>query len=170
MESFRFILFCFLPFAGLAQLAPKSDSSKYSPTTSTFSLTFSMFNHAERLMEGQTTYELTDTQLRISNTSFGEKKGKEIFSKKIANNRLSHTIQKLRLDTLKDFYTNWCVMTTSGNEYCLKFSSPQLTKKISLHHYYLKQLDDIIQFINANLPKRHQFQYLTKDQKQDCKL
>ena len=79
-------------------------------------------------------------------------------------------ILKLRLDTLKDYYTNWCVMTTSGDEYFLNFSSPQLTKKISLHHYYLKQLDAIIQLINANLPKKHQFRYLNKDEKQDCKL
>jgi len=170
MKSFRFILLYFLPFSVLGQLTPKSDSSKYNPTTSTFSLTFSMFNHAEWLMEGQTACELTDKQIRILNTSFGDKKGKEIFSKKLDGRNFIDTILKLRLDTLKDYYTNWCVMTTSGDEYFLNVSSSKVKKQISLHHYYLKQLDDIIQLINANLPKKHQFRYLTKDEKQDCKL
>jgi hypothetical protein len=170
MKLFRFILLYFLPFVGLGQVTSKMTRSNNNLKTYKFSLTFCMFNHAEWLMEGQTTYELTNTQIRIINTSFGEKKGKEIYSKKIVNNSFIDTIMKLRLDTLKDYYTNWCVMTTSGDEYFLNVSSPWLKKKISLHHYYLKQLNDIIQILNSLIPNRFQFKYLSKDEKQDCHL
>ena len=74
------------------------------------------------------------------------------------------------MENLKDCYFNYCVMVTSGDEYFLDFTNNSKTKSISLHHYYLKQLDEIIKLINANLPKKHQFQYLTKDERQDCKL
>jgi hypothetical protein len=170
MNFIKFTLLPFLSFIGLELFTPKEDNSKHDATTSKFTLTFSRFNHAEWLMEGQTTYILTDKQIKIINTSFGEKKGKQIFSKIIAPNNYVETIVKLRLDTLRDHYTNWCVMTTSGDEYYLDFSSPKQKKKISLHHYYLKQLDEIIQILNALVPKKFQFSYLPKDEKQDCRL
>ena len=136
---------------------------------SKFTLTFSTFNHAEWLMRGQTTYKLTESELKIINTPFGDKKGKEVFSKTISPHKnFIDTILNLRLDSLKDDYTNWCVMITSGDEYFLNFSSPKQEKNISLHHYYLKQLDDIIQIFNSMIPPKFQFSYLKKDEKQDC--
>jgi hypothetical protein len=74
------------------------------------------------------------------------------------------------MDSLKDYYFNYCVMITSGDEYFLNFTNSSTKKSISLHHYYLKQLEEIIQLINTNLPKKYQFQYLTSGERQDCKL
>lgn len=61
-------------------------------------------------------------------------------------------------------------MITSGDEYFLDITKNSTKKSISLHHYYLKQLEDIIQIINSKLPKKYKFHYLSKDEKQDCKL
>jgi len=134
-----------------------------------FILRLSTFNHAGLLTQGQTTYTLTESEIKITNTSFGDKKGKTVFSKTISTHtNFFDKIIKLRLDSLEAHYTNWCVMTTSGEEYLLNFSSSKQKKKISLHHYYLKQLDEIIQIFNSQVPKQFQFSYLTKDEKQDC--
>ncbi len=59
-------------------------------------------------------------------------------------------------------------MTTSGDEYFLNFSSAKQEKNISLHHYYLKQLDDITQMFNSLVPIKFQFLYLKNGEKQDC--
>ena len=102
---------------------------------------------------------------------FGDTTSKTVYLKPVKNNQtLISTIDKSGLDSLKDYYFNNCVMITSGDEYFLDFESNSTQKSISLHHYYLKQLDDIIQIINSNLPKEYRFQYLAKDTKQDCSL
>lgn len=136
-----------------------------------FSLTLSTFNHAERISSGTTTYQLTDTSIQVINTPFRDKKGKVLFSKLFPTlQKTLITINSIRLDTLKDLYFNNCVMATSGNEYSLDFKSPSMIKHISLHHYYLKQLDNIVQLINSSVPQNYQLLYLGQDTKQDCTL
>jgi hypothetical protein len=136
-----------------------------------FSISFSTFNHAERIFDGTTTYLLTETSIKVKKTYFGDTTSKTIYSKKIKNSQsLILTLSKIEIDTLKDYYFNYCIMITSGDEYFLDFRHNSKKKSISLHHYYLTQLEDIIQIINSNLPNKYRFQYLTKDEKQDCKL
>jgi hypothetical protein len=174
MESMKIlgvsILLVFVSVAfGQNQSAKGNINSKDSVTK--FSLSFSTFNHAERIFDGTTTFLLTASSVKVTKRSFGGTKSKTVYSKKIPNKQLLlSTINKIGLDSLKNFYFNYCVMVTSGNEYFLDFTSNSTTKSIRLHHYYLKQLDDVIQFINANLPKRYQFQYLPKNTTQDCSL
>ena len=136
-----------------------------------FSISFSTFNHAERIYNGSTTYHLTDTSIKVSKTYFGDTASKIIYSKKIKHNQtLISQLSKIQVDTLEDYYFNFCVMMTSGDEFYLDFTQNSTKKSISLHHYYLKQLDDIVQVINSTLPSKYQFRYLNKDEKQDCKL
>jgi hypothetical protein len=145
-------------------------SDKTDPKNSSFSLSLNFFNHADWLMKGQTTYVLTESRIKVVNTSFGTKKGKVIFSKKMMQpNGLKDSIINLNLVSLEDNYSNWCIMTTSGNEYFINFSSAQQDKDVWLHHYYLKQIDDLVHLINSYLPQKYQFQYLSKDTEQDCK-
>jgi hypothetical protein len=170
MKLVIYLTFYFFPFTVLGQVNHNTDSFKSNKPLSKFTLALSMLNHAEWLMEGQTTYTLTESEIKITNTGFGAKKSKVIFSKKITPaNKFNNAIIKLGLDSLEDYYTNWCVMTTSGNEYFLNFTTDNRTKKISLHHYYLKQLDEVVQILNSLVPTKFLFSYLSKDQKQECR-
>ena len=164
MKLVRFIVLIFLPLITIGQLNSKLDSSYLLKRTSDFKLTFTAFNHAELIMNGVTTYTLTDKQIKVSNKSFGSKIEKVIFSKTIMSKNYIDTILNLRLDTLQEYYTNTCVMITSGDEYFLNFSCYGQKKKISLHHYYLKELDQIIKILNSLVPKEFHFTYLSKNE------
>jgi len=136
-----------------------------------FEVSLSTFNHAERFYNGTTTYLLTESSIKVTKIFFGNPKSNIVYENSIPKTQmLISKINNIELDSLHEFYFNNCVMITSGNEYFLDFVNNKSKKSISLHHYYLKQLDDIIQLINSNLPKKYQFQYLTKDTKQDCSL
>jgi len=149
----------------------QNDSTSVQSNTSysKFTLTFSTFNHAYWILNGTTTYKLTNTSIEVTNTSFGDKKGKVIFRKTFRDSLVSD-INNIGLDSIEDFYFNYCVMVTSGNEYFISFKTAKMTKKVDLHHYYLKQVADMVNIINSQLPDKHKIHYLTRNTKQDCKL
>lgn len=136
-----------------------------------FNISFSTFNHAERIFNGTTIYLLTESSIKVTKMYFGDTTSTTVYSKKIKRNQpLISALNKIEVDSLKDYYFNYCIIMTSGDEYSLDFIKNSTKKSINLHHYYLKQLDDVIQLINSNLPSKYRFQYLNKDEKQDCKL
>jgi hypothetical protein len=152
-----FLLFCIVSFG--------QDSIK------TFNLIFTTYNHAERIINGTTSYVLTDSSIKVTKTFLGERKDKTFYFRCFPRtNKYFSEIRRLELESLKDFYFNFCVLATSGDEYFIYYSDNLITKNINLHHYYLKELDTIIQIINSNVPKKYRFKYLTKETKQDCKL
>lgn len=160
MKIFILIVFIISSLVSLGQ-----DSTK------AFKLTFTTFNHAQRIYNGTTSYILTNSSIKVTKTFLGETKGETVYSRKLPKaQRPTTSISRIRIDSLKDLYLNYCMVPTSGDEYFLNYSDKSTSKKISLHHYYLKQLDDIIQIINSNLPEKYQFQYLPKETKQDCNL
>lgn len=121
------------------------------------------------LSYGFTTYTLTESSIQVTNRSLGDSISKTLYSKTLSKtSRLLTSIKKIRLDSLKNFYFNQCVMITSGDEYYLDFTNDLLTKKIHLHHYYLEQIDEIVKLLNNNLPKKHRFSYVSRDIEQDC--
>ncbi len=123
------------------------------------------------LIDGTTTCLLTETSIQVTKRYFGDTISNTVYRKKIRNNKqLISALNKIQLDTLKDYYANYCIMMTSGNEYMLDFTKNSKKKSIHLHHYYLRALEDIIQLMNAYLPKKHQFHYLGKDEIQNCDL
>lgn len=139
--------------------------------TTAFKLTFTTYNHAERIFNGTTTYILTPSWLKVAKTYYGDTNSKTVYSKSLSKKqKVASSISNIRLDSLKEFYFNYCVMATSGNEYFLDYLNNSTNKRIRLHHYYLKELDDIIQIINSNLPKKYRIRYLTRNTKQDCNL
>ena len=136
-----------------------------------FTLTIFEFNHAERLMKGAMKYIVTDTTIKVLNIPIFEEKGTIIFSKSLS--KFTKSIAQIsiaNLDSLKDLYFNYCIMITSGNEYSLTFKNSSTSKSISLHDYYLKPIEDIIELVNKNLPEKYKIKYLTKETKQDCEL
>ena len=143
-------------------------ASAFGQDSSAFKLTLTTFNHAERIFDGTTTFILTPSSLTVTKT-YLENQTKTVYSKKISDK--AKNIKKVKavdLQSLKDLYFNYCVLPTSGDEYFLQVTNNSNKRQISLHHYYLPALNDIIAFLNDELPKRHQFHYLGKDTKQDC--
>jgi hypothetical protein len=136
-----------------------------------FSLSFSTFNHAHRLFDGTTTFELTESAIKVKKTFLGDTKSKTIYSKSISRPaKILATINKITLDSLKDFYFNNCVLITSGTEYFFRLTIDSTKKSITAHHYYVKELDDIVNLINSCLPDKHRLKYLSKYTQQNCSL
>lgn len=171
MKCFGALIFlCFYSIC-FAQGNSARDIATYSDPDSAFKISFTTFNHAQRLYNGITTYILTASSIKVKKVFLGDTTSKTVFARRIGNkHNLIATFDKLRLDSIEDYYFNYCVMITSGNEYFLTFENRTTKRRVSLHHYYLKQFDDIVQIINANLPRKYRCQYLTKDTKQDCQL
>ena len=136
---------------------------------SNFSLSISTYNHAEQIFKGITTYNLTNDTLTIRKAFIFSDKDTILLSKKIDTNSIDQ-IKNIRLDSLKDFYFNYCIVATSGNEYFISTTIDTVSKKISLHHYYDKQIEELINELNKNIPDNLKFNYLTKETKQACKM
>lgn len=145
--------------------------NKQKKSSYTFYLSLSTFNHTELLFHGVTIYKLTNKFIKVINIPFGEKKGKVIFYKSFSDSQDSSAIiNNFGLDSLEDFYYNYCVVATSGDEYTLNYQGYSKKKSIDLHCYYLKQIDDIVNLINSYLPFSYQINYVKKDEKQNCSL
>ena len=165
MKLFALLLFILFASSTLAQVKP-----------SKFSLTFSSFNHAAKISEGTTTYLLTESSIKVTKTSaeyFGKTETKTVYFSPIPiskSERLISEINEIGLDSLKEYYFNECIMITSGDEYFFSFANSKLKKEINLHHYYLKQIEDVVRLINSIIPQKYHFKYLDKETKQDCTL
>lgn len=168
MKLFGLIISIIFALVNIGQNQTFIDRSK--GQASTFKLSLTTFNHATLLFEGTTTYLLTDKNIKIIKIPFGDSKGTVVFSKPLLSFQDSSAlINNFGLDSLEDMYDNYCVMEPSGNEYFLDYKRYSIKKHISLHHYYLKNIDDIVNFINGFLPKNYQLRYLKKDTRQDCR-
>lgn len=136
---------------------------------SKFSLLISTSNHAELLFNGTMIYNLTNNTLTIHRETMFSDKDTILFSKKLDTNSIEQ-IRNIQLDSLKDHYFNYCIMPTSGNEYFISTTIDTVTKNISLHHFYNKQIKRLINELNKNIPDNFKIDYLSKDTKQDCKM
>lgn len=153
---------------GLIAFGQNKTENKYVDSDSKFLLIISTFNHAQKIYEGTLTYILTDNNLSIERRPMFSEKDTTLFFKKIDNTSLEQ-IKSIRLDKLKDFYFNECVMITSGNEYFVSTTFDNITKTIHLHHYYDRQIEILINELNLQLPDSLKIRYLTSDTKQDCR-
>jgi len=145
-------------------------AQKINPATDNadpFSLSFSTFNHAERIFDGTTTYHLNNRQLTVKKRFFLSAIDTILFTRRVTA-RFLKQLKSTQLDTLKDFYMNWCVMATSGNEYFISTSRGVITKTIRLHHYYLKEIDRLATVINKAVPKNYKIKYLNDDPDNYC--
>ncbi|MDJ1502064.1 hypothetical protein [Xanthocytophaga agilis] len=171
MRFFSVIVFAFCVFA-----CSEQNTSSQLPTTlhnspTRFRLSIVSFNHASQLVDGITTYVVTDSILQVKKTFPGDTTSKVVYSKPIQLNQAQMAvIDKIVSDSLDEYYTTNCVLATSGDEYDINYQTDSRQKRIHLHHYYLQQVDEIKQIINVHLPEKYQFQYLPKDTQQDCPL
>lgn len=135
-------------------------------STEPFSISFNTYNHAE-LLSGGTSFILNNDSLVIKKG--GIKTGRIVFSKEI-DKKIIDEIRSLGLNSLEEYYFNNCVMITSGNEYRISFTDGKTFKRICLHHYYLKQIEQLVVIINNQIPEKYKINYQTGKTKQDCEL
>jgi hypothetical protein len=132
-----------------------------------FSLTLITYNHAELLFEGTLTYTVNDSCITIYNRKELSGKDNVIFSKRIKETSL-HQIKAVKLDTIKRYYNNKCIMPTSGSEYDISITKGAVTKNVHLHHYYQREIDQLIICMNKLLPVEYTIEYVSRKTKQDC--
>ena len=133
----------------------------------TYHLTFATFNHAQMIYDGTIAFTFHKRQLTIHKQFFLSAKDTLLFTRDVTSHFLGQ-LKGIRLDTLKDFYMNWCVMPISGNEYSVSTNNSGITKKNWLHHYYLKEIDKLITVINKVVPKQYKIRYLNDDPDNYC--
>lgn len=163
-KSLLLVISCLHGWSGSAhaqKINPATDN------TDPFSFSFSTFNHAERIFDGTTIYHLNNRQLTVKKRFFLSAIDTILFSRKVTSRFLAQ-LKVIQLDTLKDFYMNWCVMPTSGNEYFISTDRSGITKTIWLHHYYLKEIDNLATVINKVVPKQYKIRYLNDDPDNYC--
>ena len=165
MTKTAYIITLFVMTLGLFVLG---QDSKTKETKSKFSLSISTYNHADQMFNGVTTYNLTDSLLTVQKSSMWSDMDTLLFSKTIDAKSVD-LIKNISLSKLKDFYFNYCIMATSGNEYFVSKTVDTITQKISLHHYYEPQIEKLFEQINKHVPYKLKHDYLTKDTQQDCK-
>lgn len=160
----HFILIFVLVACGQTIASKETETDK-----STYSLSITTYNHAERFMHGTTTYSLSGNTLTIQKRFLNEDKVKVLYSKQQDAGSIDR-IRNVQLDTLEDFYFNYCIMPTSGNEYFITITKDSVTKKISLHHYYHATIEQLFIEVNKVIPKKWKLNYLPKDIEQDCEI
>ena len=114
------------------------------------------------------TYTLKNDHLTISRRVLFSKKEEVLYSGQIKQALLEPLIH-FNSDTLNTFYYNYCVVSTSGNEYFITLTKGTLEKRISLHHYYHAQVEALIKLLNLCIPEEYSIHYLGRDTKQNCK-
>jgi hypothetical protein len=132
-----------------------------------FSLSLRTFNHAEWLSKGVMIYKLKDDSFIISRHTIFQETDSVLFSKIIERN-LVEKVLVMKLDTLKSFYFNECVMATSGAEFDISIKRDTMSKNIQLHHYYHKQIEQLIIELNKAIPNEYKIDYMDLDTEQDC--
>ncbi len=164
MKIFTSVIFSLFVFASYGQNQLSKDS------VTTFKLTFSAYNSGEAIFNGTATYELTEDSVKVKKRYWGDSSSKVVYAVPVpAETDIVSAIYRIGLDSLKNGYINFCVLPTSGNKYTLVLINTSGRKQIYLHHYYLKQIDDVVLLINSYLPESYQLRYLEKETKQDCK-
>lgn len=165
MKIFTTSLFFFFVIASFGQNQLPNDSAV------SFSLTLSTYNHGELIFNGSATYELTKDSIKVKKRFMGDNNSQVVYAASIPGDHdIISMINRMRLDSLKNGYVNFCVLPTSGSKYTLTLVNGLVKKQIHLYHYYLKQVEDITAIINSYLPESYQLRYLRKDTEQDCKL
>ena len=159
-----------LPIIGIGQTKISKGKKDQLRPNHQLKVAFTMYNHAERIFNGITTYVLTDSLIEVKKQYLGDKKSKVVYTNIISNlTQLLSEFKKVNLDSLENYYFNDCVMITSGDEYYFDFVCGSTRKSVSLHHYYVNEVAEVVKIINSTLPDKYQFRYVSKDTQQGCK-
>jgi hypothetical protein len=157
-----------LIFIALTTILLSATAQAQEKDSTHFVLTLSFYNHAELVYDGAMIYRFTNDYLGISRRNLFDKQEKHLYSANIGK-AVSDPVRHLRLDTLQMIYTNYCILSTSGNEYFISIERGTQEKRIHLHSYYHPQIEQLINAINAIVPEEYRILYMSKDTKQDCK-
>lgn len=164
-------LFLVLMIAQFYTLAQNAQAELKSGLKNNFSLEISTFNHAERSFKGTMHYTIFKNRLKVVNQELFDSTKHLLYSEQLSKSAESNIKASIkRLDTLKDLYFNYCVMITSGEELYIGYELNGFSRGVSLHHYYLETIEELVKSLNAILPPKYRIIYLSKETKQDCVL
>jgi hypothetical protein len=170
MKPFSILVFLLI----ISELYAEAQSPKNMPqyiSSGQSSIYVSTYNHAERIYKGTMYYVICDNHLQVLNLHLFDTVARVVFFKSLTNleeTNIENSIRKL--DTLNNFYFNACIMILSGQEYTIEYNIGSFSKTVSLHHYYLEQIEELVDLINKSLPEKYKLSYLLRDTKQDCSL
>jgi len=126
----------------------------------------------ENSKEGRTykIYYFTKKKIRIYDKPFPMHNYKEHLHTihKYNSKELFLEVTKLNLNSLKEVYFNNCVDSTNGQDFSIVIGTKSKSSSTTLHHYYIKEFDNLMTLLNKYLPQIWQIQYLDKETKQDC--
>ncbi len=171
MRETFLLLMAILLFPEMNAEAQSTQNETQYDSSKQFKITIGTYNHAERVFGGTMYYNISDSLLQVLNIPLFDTVVKVVFSKSLSDGEETMIKTSVRnLDSLKDFYFNYCIMPTSGDEFSVRFENDSGPKSIWLHHYYLEQIKELVESMNVNLPKEYKIKYLRKGTKQDCAL
>lgn len=142
-----------------ASILPNDDSL--------FSISIGCYNHAEMLGNGEKVICVENGVLSVLKFEIFTHKETILFRKNLDLASVN-LIRDIRLDTLCEYYFNYCVMPSSGDEYHVLINSIAGKKEIYLHHYYHQQVERLIVELDKHLPKELRMKYLNIDNEQSC--
>jgi hypothetical protein len=137
-------------------------SQETKKTKSKFSLSITTFVYAERLFNGETTYDLKNDTLMIYKKFRLTGEDTFLYYKKKIDNHSVSRLKNIRLDSLDDYYDNYCIFRFSGSEYYISTSLDSVKKDIRIHSYYNKQIERFINELNNSIPEEFKIHYVSK--------
>lgn len=134
-----------------------------------FKLVIVDWDHDTHWYPGKLLYVRTDQYVKIYVFPEWGKARHLIFSKRIPHAAKS-TIRllNLQLDSLRNFYSNPCIVRTIGEELKVTYKRSRYYKSVTLHNYYLNQVGRIVELFNDGLPERFRIMYQPNEAWQDC--
>ncbi|AWH84188.1 hypothetical protein HYN59_03250 [Flavobacterium album] len=152
-----------MKFLRILILAFISINDLYAQGTERFELYFSTYNH----VEGIDSYKITNEEIVVSVKGLVDEKDNVVYISKMRQDIFEKT-KSIKFQSLEDSYFNNCIMATSGSEYFIGFRYGAISKQISLHHYYQKNIANLVELINLSVPEEYHIDYVGEDTQQYC--
>jgi hypothetical protein len=152
-------IFLILSFVFLATSCEQRNKNKPISIIKPFTLIVIVYNHADRLIKGESKYVLNENKLVILNIATIGGKETVLISKDLTPTNTLVKLSTMKIDTLKDFYNNTMIMPTSGDEINIEFRSLEKVKEIHLHSYYNEQIKFVISLLNELTPDEYKIRY-----------
>ena len=100
---------------------------------------------------------LTESNIKIIYRSAIVKKDSLLFSQSLSTSDTLTQISKLNLDTLKPFYSNFCIV--DGSQIFVTLNKNGNRKSVHLSNYYHEDIGKIIYLVNTLVPEKYKVWY-----------
>ena len=147
---------------GLEQKDDKAETIDLKP----FELTVTEWGGA---MAGGLQYVLTEKDLKIVfKTELEGRTDKIIFTTELQPDEALKILSNLNIDSLKEYYDNWCI--SDGSQISVSLNKDNKTKTVHLSNFYHEDIGPAIRLINTLTPEEYEIWYdkevLIREQKE----